>query len=273
MLPNRIVVVLNFFDALCFNSGSSSLTKSQILTSLIFVVHIVMASSFVLLQLHYFYEYHVVHGMIETINNSVQYVASLHTYWLIILDSALNRQAQARFWRIVQWTNSESNSIFRCYMIKLIEFIAMETLLVLIMKSLDGFQISYLAYLAPIKICQLRIFHYIFCLEIVRFDVELIKQFNSNGMLYYKIMRLHFQRVHEMIELTNHIFGWSNVGAVSFCFYSIFTDLNYIYIHFYESDIVILVGKISFFRKLTMEIFKCRYNFQCYCAGFYIRDS
>lgn len=201
-------------------------------------------------------------GLIETINEIVEYCASVYAYWLIILDSFVHRQAHKRFWQTVQQIDKHvcclSHFEFRRYMAEFIEFFAIRISIIVINMILVNFERTgiYIAYMIPIQICQIRVFYYIFGLEAIQFQLECIEREivrtrtgSSNSILAevinFKRIRKNFECIYKSSDLLNTIFGFSQVAAVLFCFYSMFTDLNYIYIHFRELSEVDLIGKYS----------------------------
>lgn len=118
-------------------------------------------------------------------------------------------------------------------------------------------------YLALIIICQLRVFYYVFCLEILNWQFQMIqheliimKQRSpnivdivggaSNSVLqsrahkannFFDLNRMkwvneYYGCIVEMTKLLNIIFGWSQFASILFKFYSLLTDLNWCYVSF-----------------------------------------
>lgn len=256
MSPNRLLFL---FDICGFNTQTNN---SFNVTYLIICVHILMAVSFTIYEFCFFYKFYEYYGLFETINESIEYSASLCSYWLIIFDSIFYRRTHKRFWRVFQQINrKERNVIPRSYMIKFVEFFGSKFIIDFIVVRYYGFGDydvfpalwGYIAYMIPINICQIRLFNYIFYLEVVVFQLKMIE-----NELESMTMRVHYDRtikpfqwirnlecVHELSQLINKIFGLSNVSTILFCFYAMFTDLNYYYIHFHEHSTTRLMRKQS----------------------------
>lgn len=261
MLPNR--KIREFFDVCGFNTQSTSLSNHQNVAHHIRCVHVSTALALTICEFLFFYRFHHFTELIEIVNEFIEYSGSICTYWLIIFDSANQCQAHQRFWAIVrQLTPTFSQPIVpRSYFVKIIELFFGKIffdLIWVIYYGFGGFEglaalMFYTAYTIPIVICRIRLFYYIFCLEIVLYEIKAMQQeikcmrrrmdsgntcwkHTSNSFQPQRIKWMHkkYYDVHDMITLLNQIFGWSQVSAVLFCFFAFFTDLNYLYIHFRE---------------------------------------
>lgn len=245
MLPKRIVRFLKFFDICGFNTQLTNLSSNTNITYLISSVHVLMAASFTIHELFFFHKFYDSAGLIETINELIECFASLLTYYFIIFDSIFHRQAHLSFWTLFQRSNNKA-LVPRGYVFKIVEFFSANIVIDFITVGYYRFGgyvdfvavLVYVAYMIPVKICQIRLFYYIFCLEMILFQLKIIEvelkslAIKTNYDLT-KWMR-HFEHVHELIQLTNEIFDLSQVSTVLFCFHVLFTDMNYLYIHYYE---------------------------------------
>lgn len=200
-------------------------------------------------------------GFIEAINELIEYSGSLYKYWLIIFDSFVYRHAHKRFWLLIQQIEMDvyprGTFTFFCYKVKFIEFFAASTAGI-IYKLVVSVKSSYFVYIIPFRICQIRIFYYIFCLETIQLQLKQIEHelnraysLNSIGNERPKLKQIlkNFEHVYETAKLLNMIFGWSHVAAVLFCFFSISTDLNYLYLHLNEITVLGTIGKFHVFIK------------------------
>lgn len=251
MLPKQIVRFLKFFDICGFNIQSTNPCNGQKFNDLITGVHILIVISFTIYDLFYIYEFYNSAGLVETINELMELFAIICPYVLIIFDSVYHSHAQKRFWTVLQQLNENfccsSNLIPRSYITKLIEFFSAKLILDFITLIYNGFNayvdqeqtyLIYLTYMVPVKICQIRIFYYIFCLEAVLFHM---KHFHLNQIEKKWNRNLDF--IHELIQLVNEIFGVSHVITVLICFFILFTDINYVHIHFHNLSATKLIPK------------------------------
>lgn len=261
MSQKRITVILNLFDAFGYNSGSSNLAGHWRAVNIIYLVHIVLACFFSFYQIPLIFYLRSNLQWVQVLNQMMQYTAALYPYCLIIMDSMLKKEKHAQFWKIHQEISEfycNQNGIrFRCFMLK---FVAYHSITVV-------FVISFLKYFGPIneeifiyivlmKLCQMRVFYYMFCVELIHFQLESIlnalkmQQIKSNASAsqshQFKWIRGYYQRVFEMTAALNEVFGVSNVATVSFCFYELLSDMNWLYTYSRGSNQFKIFGALNF---------------------------
>lgn len=269
MLPNELMFILNLFDAFgCTNSGTSQLSTNRKYSFCICLVHCLMAIILTWFGFYMITEYFSLLSSSEIVNECLQYINALVTYWLIILESIQQRTAHKYFWNVfeqIDWCFChQSNVNLQSYLIKLISFFGMYFLLTLcsFADSLTpSIQVD-LAYNGLFVMCALRIFYYLFCLKIVNSQLNIIESelkmmelvWNCNRRKFtsvpfindifepancpfelqrFKWIREYFHHIYEMVSLLNTIFGWSHIAAVSFCFTYILTMWNWFRKNFY----------------------------------------
>lgn len=263
MLSVQKMWIVKFFDCWGGNSGLTNISKNKNICFFIYFLHIVFACLLTTCKYFFVVELLFLIGALETINEMIQYNAGLFTYWLIIVDSIAYRNKFHIFWRIYQEIDNQfccQTMPFRGYMLKFIEFFPISIFLYMMIYATNSFpdSSSVFAILIIINICQLRIFYYLFCVEIVKCQLKIIEQdliimknmlkftgatrqfplmFETSPILPFELNRFkwvrgYYHRTSEMMDLLNEIFGWSQVVAVSFCFYSFATDLNWLFINY-----------------------------------------
>lgn len=281
MLSSRIVCLLTVFDACGFYSGSTFLSKRQKYIYLVYFVHFSMVLFLTLYFCHLIIHFFPKLGVTESISEFLQYSIGLVTYWLIIFDSFFHRHTHRKFYEILEQIYNrfyKSKSTLQSYVIKIVEYFFITLSIVVIRLAINNFVDTVIdfAYTVLFKICQLRIFYYIFCLEIVHSQLKAIEfelkkmqgpiiAMNNTIMsrpskislvrffeLYrLQLIRKHYDCVSQMIGNLNTIFGWSNVASISYCFYLFLTDMNWFYIHHHELSYAYYIG-ISFCNILTI---------------------
>lgn len=243
MLPSRIVHVLNFFDVCGYRTGSSSLTKYGKIQFLILILHIALLVFFTIHQFQAYVALYPQIGILETLNIVVQYSIELYTYCQIILDSFLNRQQHLCFWEKFQTININFHAqmvFLNGYLCKFIEFSIITNILYVLIYSVKGLPASgpVFCFFILIIICQLRVFYYSFCLDVIHWQLKMIEnefkvvQSSSSTVARLKRINVYYDCVMDMIELLNEIFGWSQITTILCCFYSLLTDLNWLYANF-----------------------------------------
>lgn len=266
MLPNQIGCILSFFDLFGFNSGSSKLFRTKYSINFIRFVHIVLAVLYTLSLINHFYKFFLSFGLTETINELVETLASLITYYLILLDAILHQRTHTYFWTAFQQIDDnscgQSNFKLRSFIVKIVTFFSATTVMILIRIILSRFEtFDYLIYMSIIKICQIRLLYYVLCLEVIYFQLEKIEQVlvkmkdilsvehsetrNSDSFELQRLrwIRSYFHGIYNMVNALNESFGWSHVVAMPFCFFCLFTDLNYLYMHTHEISLGDILGK------------------------------
>lgn len=185
--------------------------------------------------------------LLEAISECLQYITALSTYCLIIFDSMVFHREHRAFWAILQQIdgsyNSQTEITFRSYMVKfgayLLKTILFSTLR--LCTPIVSFDVD-AAYIYLFTICEVRIFYYIFCVEILNFQLNAIDQELHETVAVDTVLAAPFPRfgwirayshtIHKMSRLLNKVFGWSNVSTISFCFFFLLTEIHWFYIHY-----------------------------------------
>lgn len=249
MLPKQIVCILNFFDICGYCTESSALAQHKRIQLLLFIAQVLLACVFTWNQFQLTLDFYEYLGPLQTGNEMLQYSTALCTHWLIIFDSFVYRREHRRFWTILQRFDRRVCKpciSFRKYLFKFYEYFLVSIALYALSFYFRGIPRIYGAfiYAGLMIICQFRVFYYIFCLDIVNWqlqtiDNELIKEIQSlhnrnerYDLKCFKWFNKHYGCVVEMTELLNEVFGWSQFALILFAFYGLLTDLNWCYAAF-----------------------------------------
>lgn len=264
MLPHRITHILNFFDAFGYNSGTSKLSTTRNLQFIVYAVHIFLILSFSVYETASIPMLFKVFNYSEVLNQILQYWATLFTCWLTIFDSILHRNAHKFFWDVLEIIDQkfccQSKFSFNCYEVKMVEFFVVTVLTTILMfLTFDYNLLSVeIAYNFLVLLCEFRVFYYLFCIEIIHFQLRIIEnevktmqtslncsanlsQMPKLSQIYelhrFKWTREYFHCIYEMVNLLDEFFGWSHVAAISFCAYLVLTDLHWFYINYSYCDL------------------------------------
>lgn len=244
--------MLIFFDALGVSSGSTKLSKKRTLNELIRLLYISIISFLTVFKFCFMFGFFSSHQVTDLINEVIQFSAPLYTCWLIILESLIQQRFHKQFWETIA-------NIYRCnctraqydcrrFILKLVEFFAVTITAVFVGYGMSAaaHYIIVIAYTILIKIFHLRIFYYLFCLDVVNFELNMIKlnietiendadttneTLNERSKAEFKWFRKYFHSAYEMVTNLNQTFGWSHLSAIPCCFYLLSTDFNWIYAH------------------------------------------
>lgn len=263
MFPKRVKYMLTFFDAFGYNSGSSKLSSHRKVANLIGFLHLLLAIFFTCFTFYAKIQLSPSVQFLELLNHLLQYSSQLCQFWFTIWDSFHHWREHHRFWAVFEEIDksfqSQNNFTCRLFMLKLFSII-LATILSLLLyylvfdTSSPHMNEILINQTILMKLCQFRIFYYLFCLEIINFQLKSIENalkkmnaqmnFPSIGNLYhFKWVQQYYRCVYEMSNLSNDIFDWSQIAAVIFCFYTFLTDLNWFCVHFSHLQTAQFLGK------------------------------
>lgn len=256
MVAIDLECLLRFFDIFGYNSGSSYLSSHRKIAHFIYIIHILLAIFYTLFKIHLIFGLFSTFQLIERINSVFQYSSALYCYWLIIFDSIFYRQEHQIVWKILKKINAfnfhQFNSTFDYFVLKSTEYFCVTFLSIVVVGISSG--ISYeiaLVYHVLVKICEVRAFYYIFCIEILNSKIQTINselnenKNNSNFWLNSKAfqrIREFYDRIYEMSNSLNEVFGLSQVATILYFFYRILTDLNWMQAHLHEVSPLFTLG-------------------------------
>lgn len=252
MLCKVILYFLTFVDILGFNTGSSKFSQRREIINFIYIVHFILATILTFFNFYLFLKYYPLLGIIQAISEFLQYLLAICTYWWIIFDSIIHCHTHRRFWIFFQKIDTifhrQLNNYFRFFFIKFHIFFLIEILLIMTRYFCKNFSIVNFAYAYLFRMCQFRIFYYLFCLEVIQFQLNIIQtklkllEYNVSN---FKWIREYFHHVYEMLNFLNEIFGWSHVAAIFLCFYLILSQWHWVYLHYLSPGYFMRVGNFA----------------------------
>lgn len=192
MIQAHILLILSFFDVCGFNSGSSKVSKNVFSVYFIYLIHVVIVILATLFISYLAIEYYSSINMIEATSEFLQYFTALCSYWLIIVDSFVHRQAHKEFWNILYRIDTrfcdQQNLSLRTFMWKFIQFFTTTNTILVVRLVLGTVELTIdIVYSLLFQMCQLRIFYYLFCLEVIQYQLTAIEnrleQHVLNGLI------------------------------------------------------------------------------------------
>lgn len=264
MVPNKIFRFLIFFDVCGFNTGSSQISNNRKMLYFIYFVQILLAALITIYKFYLMIYHYPLLPLAAAMSLSLQFLVPLYAYWLIIFDSILYRRVHRQFWRTLQHIDKHfhDQSSFSCWLLiaKFIELFTATTLVISALMVINSNNFAQVRIVITstflIKICQVKLFYYIFCLEVVEFQLKMIEHelFVLKGVVnvedarkyhpllvaeisaFYtfllrrlKWIRGYLHCVHKMINCLNEMFGFSHVAVIFFCYIFLLTDLTWCY--------------------------------------------
>lgn len=240
MRSKQIMYILDFFDICGYSTGSSAVAQHRKMQMLLQLVQILLACYFTMYQFHLTTIFNKLVGPLQTANEMLQYDFALCTCWLIVFESIFYRREHQQFWIIFERINVhlwiECNS-FRNFIYKMFEYFPVSFVLYAVSFIYRGHPTTegVFVFHALITICELRTFYYVFCLEIVNWQLQIIERelmVKNHDLKYMKMLNHHYGCIVALTELLNVIFGWSQFASILFEFYALLTDLNWCYASF-----------------------------------------
>lgn len=263
----------------------SSKAWHQKLSHFIFVVHILFGILFTyyLLDIKSWYILYLslknvpISRKFEMLNEVSQFACAIISYWIITIESYAQRKNQQRFWQILQSIDlhfAQHNRInFRSFLIK---FYGYFLCYFLIIAHFFEETISDGAIASLWTFCQIRIFHYLFYVELIKLELEIVNHeskqmfetfkgrfswdINAQNMKIKLFVRRRFiwlreycQLVQELINNSNSIFGCSNLSTILYIFNLLLTNLMWMYTNSHLKD-VDFIGRT--FRISIVRMFK-----------------
>lgn len=261
MLPNQIRYILNFADVFGYNSGISKLSRNQRNAQLIYFVHVAMAIFYAYYLTIYTINYPSELPPIEMVNTALQYFSAFFAYLFVVFDSVFYGCQHRSFWQHFGRVNKLHADFYEyssfCLILKFTIYVAVRfvCLLAFVIENDNISDLAIFLFLITllVKICEMRVFYYIFCVDVLHsrlkaIDNELksIERKNSVRISSSEIKRIRtrYNSIFEMSNLLNEVFGLSQVTAISYCFYIVLTEINYLLAHSRKTPAISTVGKI-----------------------------
>lgn len=254
MFPKGLQCILSFFDFCGYDTGASYLSGRRKMLYFINFIHILMAILCTIRKVILTIELNHLIRVIEVVNTSIQYSGALCTYWIIVLESMIHRQNHRLFWDCIQCNVCFYAVPFQRFLLKFISYLSITVILYSSFFVSNNFQnlVDNFVYLILCSLCQIRSFYYIFCLEMMLYQLSAIEsELKAMTTLLHLENELHrfnrvreiYQKVFKMSVHLNDIFGCSQVSLILFCFFKLLTELNWFYAHFHEQTLNQKFGK------------------------------
>lgn len=244
MLPDQILCLLSFFDAFGCNSGTSKLFHHKNIATYINFIQIGLIPVFAYFQVKILIQMASQYEWIEFFNQALQFSATVYAYSVIVIDSILQKRNHRQFWKIIQIIDSgftcPKNYSYRHFSIKMITYFAGSFTCFMTNLTLLGFldNLVYFEYYFLIKICQVKVFYFIFCVEVLRRQLKIVEMEmekivkglnNSTQVCQLGMIRRYYHHIYGMSTYLNKVFGRSLLATIPFCFFVVLTNLNYYY--------------------------------------------
>lgn len=233
------------------------------------------------------------------VNELLQIMNGILVYGMVIVESYLQRKTQQKFWLIykrIETLRDYCKSKFLCiYIFKVIEFVTAVTIMQTYFTQhfthyVKHYSLFRIVYLCSQIVYQIRVFHYLFYLELIRFELKTIKNELKNAVELsefrntfscridrrsygcYTVLECfnektlerinaYCQFVFQLRSCINQMFGWSNFFTIIYCFHLPLTDGNWALKGLYERDGDYIIGILKellpkLFRLLYLDIFE-----------------
>lgn len=243
------ILFLNF-DLWGFSTQFIRSPNHSIIYRLIFFCHLILGSfvSFDILTIlarPYF-------DILGQLNDSSKLGACIFLYWLSIIELFSKHKLSNKLWNIIEkideefWSFKKDN--FRSYILKLLLYTnfviaAFFNFVRIFLQEIYTFQINKIH--IPIFWCCFTFFmlfrlnqqfYYLFVLEFIKKTIKVLNYESCELMVTLRIDGRRFKwfckfydTIHDLNDVINNIFDWSNFVAILFSFQLILNDINWFY--------------------------------------------
>lgn len=265
MFSKWIRYLLKCFDLCGFYTETNPNGKANLK---IFIVHILMSSYFTCATIFFMMEPSAsTDSSLDIVNNWIQFMSAVLTYWIIIIESYFRRSYKRRFW-IIYGEIRQCRYKFRCrpenpnskfYFFLLFEYFVCFSIIQLILWNffisfVGNFIYFNISYIILVKMYQNRLFYCLFYLNLIKYELNSAEaelkfivtisrnNFEELDLSCLKPIREYYRLMYEMVRCINEVFGWSQVATILFSFYLPLTDLNWAYIRIHERTYAYIIS-------------------------------
>lgn len=277
MFSNRINCILVFFDFCGFYSEYRTTTTYRKISFIIFVFHLILCLLFTIYSIQLTIWLNRFSSKLNMVNEMSLFFIVLFNCWVVIIESFHRRKTQRKLWqichRIDKYYARHDQVKLQSFVCKFLEyFIVYPILMIYLLRDVmlnAGVHISaILSYSLLLQTCRIRVFFYLFYLELIIYELGLITNELKRKLDIYKVnkflsrtctvncklnqfersrfkwLREYYLSIQELSNCVNSIFGWSSFLTILFSFNTLFTDINTMYSFGYRKSIFYLVGKL-----------------------------
>lgn len=269
MTSKQLNYLIQFFDLLCFKTQFSIKPNSGFRKYIHSIVQIALAVYFSYLSWTTFDSLLSFLDTLEATNLCIEYIITVVTYWLIIVDSYAHAKGNQIFWSLFRRidTMNRNHNLFRfnSFSLKLFEFI----LFVVLSLGHYGYVsfffkwnvfLTIMSFFVLIHTCQVKMFQYLLYLDLIIKELRTIElelkemvrinrlvnrhyslplrsksKFKTLELNRFRWIKEYFQIVSKMVERMNEIYGWSHLSGIIFCFAFLLTRSNAL-VDWFEMD-------------------------------------
>lgn len=251
MFPKRFILLFIIYELCGYQTG---MFKRRSIATIFFLLHGILAAIFTYEFFCFVQRLDIIVQAIFIVNEIQQYSSSLAAYWLVLIESYFKRKTEQKFWILLAHIEKGEENIkkfkFWKHVLQSIHYF-ITTNIILYTTSYEYFNDYFLliSYLIVIGICQNRVFHYIFHLKVIEFELKLIesdlrdffkKPFDLEAAqreIGVKRIRESYRLVFEMVECINSVFSWSYLATILFCFHFLITEMYFSYSNPFYTDL------------------------------------
>lgn len=284
MYPVWLSNLMFFFDCWGHCSQFNTSPRHRKLDSVIFVMQILLVTIFTILILIFLKR--PVQDNLGIFNDGVKMTAMIVVYWLSIIESYSKRHAQRRFWTIIKRIDRQfcvhRYRCFKKYIFKMITYAVFMTIFlsnyIFYIPPDSELHYFWLAYTSFSFYYNTRLFYYLFFLEFIKNELQVIDQEVSQILSSFerhklksakefvkefhrkrfKWFREYYESIYDLCMIVNSVCGWSNVVAIHLPFLLLLTDMNWFYwkiLNMYNIDVIGNLFSISRFNEQIFRIF------------------
>lgn len=303
MYPSWMRNLLLYFDLWGFCSQFKRSPYQQKIDLLILVFHVISGT-----VTSYSISLYLQRGSADTLgnlNDILKFSVLMLGFWFSIFELYFKQKTQQKFWNLLEhidrkFSSHEQFSISKfLFKIRLYFGVTAISYFIflhrLIANSGDMYLDFWFSYIFVVLAYQNRSFYYLFYLEIMKYELNLIYRevgeilcdrhsgklkdvWKKKGFMKqfcrirFKWIREFYETIYEMNNTINTIFGYSNVAVILLSFHLVLADINWFYWKLLNRYQFSILGKISNFNRRNMFFFFCNIFFVFSFYFFLIRN-
>lgn len=257
MTSKYIICFTKFFSAIGYDTGQSNTLPKRWTSYTNIFIHLMIFGIIIGFQFE-INKYLITQTLLEALNNLILYIFACITYAVIIFELYTQRVPLQRFWKLYQKLETLNldfkSSVWKSFICQFIGYILFTFLMylyfIIMLPNLKMLIITLLI-VSLLKLCEVKIFHYLFYLNIILNQLKIIENeikmlvSNSNSQSHNRTKLLEiiqlFDEVTEMINQLNLIFKLTSFIVIIYNFLYLISNINWFV--FEELDFSTKVGK------------------------------
>lgn len=249
MFSKSIVLLLKYFELCGFQPEYQNNNKKKDL--ILFICHIILAlfNTYILIDYGFFQKNIILIHPVRSFNHLFPLSSVLFAYWIIIIESYIQRGKLRKFWILLQDLDGQFNvndsAKLSLFMFQFIEYLIATVILCLILCPFflvkTYTKLIWVVQILLTRMCQNRAFFYTFHLNLLEYQLKNIKNeiktpvWRCNEKFLLKFQQ-NYEIICRMVDCINSAFCCSRFATILSLFHVTLADINWTYTHMHDDQ-------------------------------------